>query len=104
MKLDNNRSKQIPEPVSEERQAKKEIHYTLLANYVKRVDGGRIFKINKETKEVSEALFRAGDTYSSKDNGTADKVDVEKGFWYVEALNIYNAFKKLKQGKIILST
>lgn len=104
MKLDNNRSKQTPEPVSEERQTKKEIHYTLLANYVKKVDGGRIWKINKETKEVSEALFRTGDTYSIKDNGAADKVDVERGFWYVEALNSTNALKKLKQDKIILST
>lgn len=108
MKLDNNKSKVVVDQQELVRQAKKQIEYKKISDHTKKIDGGKIFKINKETGEVSEALYRESNTITLFEaiSGFVDppKVDVEPGHWYVEALNADNAVKKLKQQKVIIST
>ena len=107
MKLDNNKSKVQTDQPELVRQAKKQTEYRKVGDHIKSIDGGKVFKINKETGDVSEALYRIVEeiTLGEAINGPAPrKIDVEPGHWYVEALNAKNASKKLSQNKIILST
>jgi hypothetical protein len=104
MKIDENRSKVATDESELTRQVKKQVEYKKLGDHIRSIDGGKIWKISKEDNSISEALYRESLEFAIGTSDTAKKVDIEKGYWYVEALNRTNALKKLKQGKIILST
>ena len=108
MRLDNIKSKITPDEAELVRQAKKQVEYKKVGDHTKRIDGGTVWKVSKADHSVAPAVYRTTDTIHLwdllLDQVPADKIDIEKGFWYVEAVNQTNALKKLKQNKFILST
>jgi hypothetical protein len=105
MKLDNKESKIKTEDVEVTRQAKKQTEYSKVSDHLRVIDGGRIWKVDKITGEVSEALYRVSEEISIGEiESPSQKIDLEPGYHYVEALNKSNAAKKVKQHKIIITT
>lgn len=79
---------------------KQQKEYKLLGSYRPKIDGGKIFQFNPQTELVTEAIFRESDKFVlGKRNNK--KLDVVKGCYYVEALNMKNAIKRLKKGKVL---
>jgi hypothetical protein len=60
-------------------------------------NGHSIFKINEETLEISEPKYIKKAWIFNGEN--KPEVLVEKGFFYVSALNEKNALKKYNQGR-----
>ncbi len=77
---------------------KQQQEYKLLGKYSKRIDGGKIWEYNIDTKELKLAEFRYSEIYiiGSCEN---KKLDVKKNCIYVEAINRNNAIKHLRNGK-----
>lgn len=84
-------------------QKEQQQEYKLLGAYLPQIDGGTIFEFNRETKELKKAVFRHSDEYRLGEIN-APKLDVNKGCIYVEALNLTNAVKRLKNGKFVIVT
>lgn len=105
MKLDENKSTVKVDSPEIVRQAKKQLEYKKIGDHMKKIDGGRIWKISKEDNKVSEALYRTQEEYCLKAGQAPPSIlDIEKGYWYVEALNAKNAARRKQKGQIILST
>lgn len=68
---------------------------TLLGSYSLKIDGGKIFEYNPIDGMISEV---------NKDEIRGKKVFTNKGCYYVEAINVKNAIRKLKKGILICRT
>lgn len=79
-----------------------EQEYKHIGRYKPQIDGYKIFKFNKETREISLATYREDDTFVLG-GANKKKLDLEKGHVYVEAINMKNAIKRLINGKIIIN-
>lgn len=67
----------------------------MLGSYYPKVDGGKIFEYNPKDGIISEV---------NKSEIQGKKVFTNKDCYYVEAINIKNAIKKLKKGVLICKT
>ena len=81
---------------------RQEHNYKLLTVVTPKIDGYRVFKYNKITKELTLATFRHSDTYVIGGNNNPI-LDIEKDCVYVEAINTKNAIKHLKNGNFLYS-
>lgn len=84
-------------------QKKQQQEYRKLGDYAPTIDGYTIFEYDKEAKTILPASFRTNETYVIGEENRPI-LDVKKGCTYVEALNVKNAIKRLKCGKVIYSS
>ena len=78
--------------------------YKLIDQFVPRVDGGKIYRMDRITKKITEVFLReVSHVYVLGDNNNP-KLDLEPGSNYVEAVNLKNATRKLLAGKFHFQT
>jgi len=97
---------------------KQEHEYKLIGSHVPKIDGYTIFEYNMETKEIVPAVYQTEDTFdlnlveqaiksantTFKLTQSPKKLHLNKNCIYVEALNVKNAIKHLKNGNYIHKT
>ena len=89
---------ETPETVLEVKKPVQQIEKKI-ATFIPTIDGGRIFTYNIITDEWREAEFRSNDTFDPTKDESARRMDRDPNCFYVEALNLPNAKKRLSKGK-----
>lgn len=79
-------------------QKKLQIEKRLIGQHLSRVDGGKMFVYNCETKTLTEATYHQSvNYYIHKPN--EKRIDITLNCVYIEAINLQNAHRKLLSGK-----
>ena len=99
--------------------------YKLIDSFIPRIDGGKIFRMDRITKKICQVELRqATEDYhisnlpvkakrdwskgwnmgSAPKSVRLDKIDLEPGCNYVEAVNLKNATRKLLAGRFDFQT
>lgn len=71
---------------------------TFLGKFLSKIDGGKLYKLHVESKQLSLVEIDYPDTISLTGK-IKNKLILEKGYIYVEALNPKNAIKRILKGK-----
>lgn len=80
-----------------------EKHHTLLARARMTIDGGSVFEYNADINELRPCDWEFSDTVALGQE-PRNKIVVNKNCIYLEALNLKNALKRVKKGKILFHT
>jgi len=81
-------------------QKKQQIEKKIVARHLSRIDGGKMWCYNRETKELTEAKFvESPNFFTHKPN--QKRIDITPNCVYVEAVNKTNALRRISKGKIV---
>lgn len=98
MKLDQIKS-DLSDKIEIAIQKKQQVEKRIVAKHLSRIDGGKMWCYNRETKEISEANFyETPNYYIHKPNDK--RIDITPNCVYVEAINKKNALRRIQLGKI----
>ena len=75
-----------------------EITPKFLGRFVSKIDGGKLYQLHVESKQISLVDIEHSDVVGISGKSKS-KLTLEKGFIYVEALNTKNAIKRILKGK-----
>jgi len=79
-------------------QKKLQVEKKIVGQYLPKVDGGKIFVYNRDTKTMNEVTYsHSPNFYTHKVN--EKRIDITPNCVYIEAINIENAYRKLLSGK-----
>ena len=77
----------------------------------RKIKHGHIYQYDIEEKKITEVFFEKNDAYvapipgtDSIDTPVTEKLTAKANCLYVEAINLSNALRKLKKGKLLFST
>lgn len=77
--------------------------YKKIGSIIKKIDGSRIYVVDKDTANIAEAVYEQSPIYNPLVGG-AKKLHIEKNKIYVESLNKQNVIKRIKSGKVLFHT
>lgn len=80
-------------------QKKQQIEKKVVAKHLSRIDGGKMWCYNRETKEIKEAVFMP-ETNFYIHRANDKRIDITPNCVYVEAINKKNALRRIQQGKV----
>lgn len=77
--------------------------YKKLGEYRPKIDGGKLYAYNRQTRVLSEATYTDSTTYDLT-GSNRKTLHVEPDSIYVEAINTKNALKHITKGKFAFTT
>ena len=86
-----------------EEKARQTKEFKKIGSYCPRIDGGSIYEYDIHSGRLGPAEYKKTDIFVVG-GSNRQKLIVKKDCVYLEALNVKNAFKRLKAGKIIART
>jgi len=81
-------------------QKKQQIEKKRVARHLSRIDGGKMWCYNRETKELTEAKFVESPNFFTHEPNQK-RIDITPNCVYVEAVNKTNALRRISKGKIV---
>lgn len=70
---------------------------TRIGEYLPQIDGGTVFEYDRKTRKMKPATLRHSETFDLT-GSNRPILDAKPGCFYIEALNLKNAAKRLSRG------